>query len=476
MKYSLKFYLEKRQGVDLRLLTISISYANIRVRYSTGIMLSDSSWHYDESCNDDIIRFIDSKSPISSKNNIDAGNANDMLNLCVKIISYIFNIPTQVAPLKNNISRMFDLIFKNQIYNLGVLVNQYMSNITSDVIIEQPSVRSNVSKSKSKQIKVNDNYSEKSDIDYLFKIYEDLKVVSESRLKQIKSMVKIFKSFCNENNIECNLLSFTSDTVSDFEQYLHNNPGRHGTRRSQNFITNVIKKLRAFIGWSRKHLQHFYGIETPNPFEFFSFKPEVYGDPFYLTKEEVNKILHANLSKKPTLYVQRDIFVFQCLCGARVGDLSRFTQTNIVDGVLSYIPNKTKDHSKQVKVEVPLTDVALKIYKKYSKLCKKETDPLFPIFSEYRYNQAIKRICFLARVRREVSVLDPITRQLKKVHIYDVISSHTARKTFIGILYENNVKDEVISSMSGHAERSVAFLRYRKVTNELKRNALEYLG
>ena len=177
MKYSLKFYLEKRQGVDLRLLTISISYANIRVRYSTGIMLSDSSWHYDESCNDDIILFLDSKSPISSKNNIDARNAHDMLNLCVKIISYIFNIPTQVAPLKNNISRMFDLIFKNQIYNLGVLVNQYMSNITSDVIIEQPSVRSTVSKSKSKQIKVNDNYSEISDIDYLFKIYEDLKVV-----------------------------------------------------------------------------------------------------------------------------------------------------------------------------------------------------------------------------------------------------------------------------------------------------------
>ena len=78
----------------------------------------------------------------------------------------------------------------------------------------------------------------------------------------------------------------------------------------------------------------------------------MYGDPFYLTLEERDKVYYADLSGMGTTYpVYRDIFMFQCLIGCRVSDLNRLTKANIVDGFVEYIPQKTKmEHANTVRV------------------------------------------------------------------------------------------------------------------------------
>ena len=52
------------------------------------------------------------------------------------------------------------------------------------------------------------------------------------------------------------------------------------------------------------------------------------GTPYYITVEELHKIYGTNLMRHPQLAVQRDIFVFQCLIGCRVGDLLKMTKSN----------------------------------------------------------------------------------------------------------------------------------------------------
>ncbi len=63
----------------------------------------------------------------------------------------------------------------------------------------------------------------------------------------------------------------------------------------------------------------------------------------YISIDERNKIYRTNLIRHPQLATQRDIFVFQCLIGCRVGDLYKLTRDNLIGGAVEYIPRKTKD-------------------------------------------------------------------------------------------------------------------------------------
>ena len=147
--------------------------------------------------------------------------------------------------------------------------------------------------------------------------------------------------------------------------------------RGENTIVKLKKKFKAFMQW-------LYETErTSNrPFDGIKIGTEKYGVPFYLTKEERNLLADADIpalweglddeekklcSKFPlkTLEVQRDIFVFQCLVGCRVGDLCTLTAKNITDGILEYVPSKTSDEDAPVKPRIPLNPCALKLVAKY---------------------------------------------------------------------------------------------------------------
>ena len=77
------------------------------------------------------------------------------------------------------------------------------------------------------------------------------------------------------------------------------------------------------------------GKAQNNPFTHFAVQECVYGTPYYITIEERNKLYHTNLDHNSALAVQRDIFVFQCLIGCRVGDLYNLTKSNVINEVAS---------------------------------------------------------------------------------------------------------------------------------------------
>ena len=83
----------------------------------------------------------------------------------------------------------------------------------------------------------------------------------------------------------------------------------------------------------------------------------------------------------------RDMFVFQCLVGTRVGDLCKLTKDNIHNGSLSYIQSKTKD-DKPVTVTVPLHPNAVEIISRYDIPDGK----LLPYISGQKYNVYLKEL------------------------------------------------------------------------------------
>ena len=236
---------------------------------------------------------------------------------------------------------------------------------------------------------------------------------------------------------------------------------------SENGAYDILHRLRTVMKWVE-----FNGITTTKPFYRFELKAPIYGTPWYLTLEERDRIWNLDLSAESNqLNFHRDIFIFQCCVGCRMGDIGRFTKDNIVNGALEYVPHKTAKSSGRL-VRVPLNQKAQTILNRYS--WRKTT--LLPYFEDWEYNDGIKTLCTMAGITRIVSVLDPKTRKEVKRPLNEIASSHMARRTFIGNMYKKVKDPDLIGSMSGHVEGSKAFARYRTIDDEMKRELVDMIN
>lgn len=239
----------------------------------------------------------------------------------------------------------------------------------------------------------------------------------------------------------------------------------HMARR--NFIGNLYKKVKdpELVSSMTGH------VNGSRAFATFEMPKVLDSPPFYLTLEERDKVYYADLSNEtPSTQVYRDIFMFHCLIGCRVGDLEKMTRANIVDGAVEYIAEKTKNHKPRT-IRVPLNDKAKAILAKYADL---ET-MLLPKINQNIYNRQIKKILKQLGIDRMVTVIDNKTREPIQKPICDIATSHTARKTFIGNLYKKVKDPNLVASLSGHTDGSRAFARYREIDNEMKRELVKLI-
>ena len=241
---------------------------------------------------------------------------------------------------------------------------------------------------------------------------------------------------------------------------------REPSPRGENTLVDYFNKIRTFFRWC-----YDFGYTTNRPFDKFKVGSAVYGTPIYINLDERNKLYAYDFSDNPRLERQRDIFVFQTLIGCRVGDLYRLTKANIVDGSVEYIPDKTIESNPKT-LSVPLNSIAQEIIKKYKDI---PGDKLFPFVAEQQYNEDIKNILKTAGIDRMVTVLNPLTRKEEQHPIYDVASSHMARRTFIGNLYKKVKDPNLVGALSGHKEGSKAFARYRDIDDEIKKDLVSLL-
>ena len=236
--------------------------------------------------------------------------------------------------------------------------------------------------------------------------------------------------------------------------------------RGKNTMNDLFKKLRTFFHWCTDS-----GIIQKNPFDTFKVGSDLYGTPVYITLDEVRAIYESDLSDRPSLARQRDVFVFQCCVGCRVGDLLNFKKGNLVDGALQYIPRKTISKNPWT-IVIPLNAMARTIVERYAGT---ESDKLLPFITTQKYNQAIKEVFRHVGITRKVTVLDPLTRQERQVSICEIASSHMARRTFAGNLYKKVKDPSLISSLTGHSDGSRAFSRYRSIDEDIKRELVDLL-
>jgi integrase len=260
--------------------------------------------------------------------------------------------------------------------------------------------------------------------------------------------------------------TFTADDAAAFARFLTNEKGESGTIRGRNTIVTRLKKLRAACKEAVRQ-----GEMPHDPFGLGGYKipREVYGDPTYLTLEERNALYRLQ-TLSPNLSVQRDIFIFQCHVGCRVSDLVTLREDNVTDdGFLQYIPRKTRK-GRPTTVRVPLSDTALEIIARY----KGQPDGrLLPFVDPIVYNRDIHKILKDAGMDRVIMVQDPKTLETKPMHLWEIASSHIARRTFMMHIFKETGSERITSSFTGHVDGSRAFARYTDVDDEMKLNVIK---
>lgn len=186
-----------------------------------------------------------------------------------------------------------------------------------------------------------------------------------------------------------------------------------------------------------------------------------------LSPEELKEIENLDLSDWPYLDRARDRFLVGCYTGARFGDFIRLNKHHIksVDGkdYISFRQEKTGQIVTQ-----PLWPDLRRIFEKYKYELPK------PIsnqnFNTYLFEIASK--CKLLQHQMEISDFQKGRKINKIVTRAELISAHTARRTFATIYANKGVDLEVIALGTGH--KSITQLKnYIKINDIQKANIME---
>jgi integrase len=183
--------------------------------------------------------------------------------------------------------------------------------------------------------------------------------------------------------------------------------------------------------------------------DFRSFRKETEQvDAVYLTNEEVTKV--AQLPLCGTHAIARDLFVVGCHTGMRFSDYSRLSMKDISDGVIHFITQKCK-----TPVDIPAHPRVLDILQKHG--------GAMPKLSGQKFNIYIKQVC------KEAGINELVTVRKSGKHLrcekWELVSSHTARRTGLTNMYKAGIPTYRCMMVSGHKTEHV-FLTYLRITQE----------
>jgi len=286
-----------------------------------------------------------------------------------------------------------------------------------------------------------------------FTKYVDSSDFSHKRNEQLTGTSKKVKAFFPDATFD----TFDDVKLENFRTYLKKTLG-------ETTVNSELRRLRAFFNYAVKK-----GLTKNYPFDKITLSQDVYSAPVYLTIDERNHLYNFD-PKIDRLRLVRDMFVLHCFIGTRVNDFIRLKKEHVKNGSIEYYENKKLKQQGKL-IRVPLSETAKAILLKYD---KQDDDRLFPFISEQKYNEYLKELFVLAKLNRNVTVLDHHTKKETTKPLNELVSSHMARKTFIGNLYKKT-KDSVICSMTGHVQGSKAFSRYYNVEDEQKNEAINLI-
>ena len=231
--------------------------------------------------------------------------------------------------------------------------------------------------------------------------------------------------------------------------------------QNQNFSNNYINKLIAL--W-RNFMEWAYEAEKTNNDRWKRYR-SVANTSFpkmSLTSDEVKAIENLNLTEHLCLDRTRDLFLFQLYTAQRFSDVHAFNIEDVKGNIWNFVQQKTDIH-----VSVALIQKALNILQKYNYQ--------LPKISNQKMNEYLKIIGLwagLTDIYNEINVIGGV-RVEKRVPKYQLLQTHTARRTAITLLNNCNTNISIVKTISGHTTDAMVHRYYSPSDNDAQLNALE---
>lgn len=230
-----------------------------------------------------------------------------------------------------------------------------------------------------------------------------------------------------------------------------------GRRLTLNYVGTLLKDLKVMLKQA-----HYDGLHNNLIFQHRDFKKLVEEvDNVYLTDEELTLLYNLDLSANARLDRIRDLFLIGCYTGLRFSDFSELRPENITHNgrILTRKTLKTSE-----RVSIPLNPKILAILKKYEGIPPRT-------ITNQKMNDYLKELCRLGGLTDavEVSRTKGGKKETRYIEKCDMVTTHTARRSFATNAYLAKVPTVSIMKITGHRSEAV-FLRYIKISSE--QNAL----
>ena len=226
--------------------------------------------------------------------------------------------------------------------------------------------------------------------------------------------------------------------------------------------TNYLHLSKNSVGKYTKTLKTFLNDATERNYNtnlaYKSKKFKSHNKPteqIYLTENELTALYNVDLSNNKRLDKVRDLFIIGCYTALRFSDFSRIKKDNIIENgkILKFRTQKTDEV-----VYIPIHYRVSEIFKKYD-------NNILPSISNQKMNAYIKEVGKLAGIdtiiiKKETKGNLSIDKKYKK---YELITTHTARRSGATNLYLNKVKPIDIMQITGH-KTETAFMRYIRIS------------
>ncbi len=367
-----------------------------------------------------------------------------------KILPLFWNVTKQRAKETSKFPEYPE--FNQRLRNIETAVNNCYRRLFNDNIYISPEIL--------KKELLNELDDEKlitKQIDFLDWIKSEIEILKLSQkvgsIQVYNALLKHLTEFSIKRKYKLTFESITIEFYEQLKDYLINEK-----KLLNNTFGKQIKTLKTFLNLATEK-----GVNTNLTFKSRLFKaPQESIDHIYLNSDELDKIYKTDFLDKKYLDRVRDLFLIGCHTGLRFSDFTQLKKENLKNNkngfVFDVITNKTGE-----RVIIPVKPVVKSIWDKYE-------GQLPRAISNQKMNEYLKELGELAGITdlviiKKTSGLDVREKTCPK---YELISTHTARRSFATNAFLSGVPAISIMKFTGHKTES-SFMKYIKVSQE--RNA-----
>lgn len=280
------------------------------------------------------------------------------------------------------------------------------------------------------------------------KILFENKIISKRTIQRYQTCYNILVDFANKYNYQLTFNNLDGEKLRQLMNYV-----TFDKKHSQNTINKYISTLKTFLQKAYEEK-----ITQSRVFEHKALSvSREDSDNIAITKSELVAI--ENITLPPRLERVRDLFLIGCYTGLRFSDFSKITQKTVQNNNNNYLIELIQFKAKK-RVIIPIDEKCVKLLEKYN--FNIET------ISNQKFNKYLKEITSsIEELKRPF--IKQITREGKKTQItlerWELVTAHTARRTFATHAYEAGVPYITIMQITGHRTEK-SFLKYIKTAAE----------